>query len=114
MRFMVIVNATPESEAGVMPSAEEMEAMTVFNEGLAKDGVLLAAEGLRPTSQGARIRFGPGAPTVTDGPFTESKEIVGGYCVMNVRSKEEAVAWTKRFLDIAGPGVCEFHEVFAG
>lgn len=91
MKFMVIVKATKESEAGTMPTAEEMEAMTKFNEGLGKDGVLLAADGLRPSSHGARIQFGPERPTVTDGPFTETKELVAGYWIVQGKSREEVI-----------------------
>jgi hypothetical protein len=91
MKFMVIVKATAESEAGSMPTAEEMEAMTRFNEGLAKDGVLLAADGLRPSSHGTRLRFDPGRTTVIDGPFTETKELVAGYWIVEGKSRTEVV-----------------------
>jgi hypothetical protein len=91
MKFMVILKATKESEAGTMPTAEQMEAMTKFNEGLAKDGVLLAADGLRPTSHGTRLRFDPGRTTVIDGPFAETKELVAGYWIVQGKSREEVV-----------------------
>jgi hypothetical protein len=91
MKFMVIVKATEASEAGTMPTAEEMEAMTKFNEGLAKDGVLLAADGLRPSSHGARLRFDPGSTVVIDGPFAETKELVAGYWIVEGKSREEVI-----------------------
>ena len=98
MRVMVIVKASKDSEAGVMPSRELLAEMGKFNEQLVKAGVILAGEGLAPTSQGKRVRF-PGAgapPAVTDGPFTESKELIGGFWLWQVRSMEEAVEWLKR------------------
>lgn len=96
MRFMVIVPGSPESEAGEMPSTELLEAMTTYNEELAKAGVMLAGEGLRPTSAGAKIRFDGAERTVTDGPFTEAKEIVAGYWIWQCDSHEEAIEWLKR------------------
>ncbi|HYF24687.1 MAG TPA: YciI family protein [Baekduia sp.] len=95
-RFMVIVPANAESEAGQMPSTEELERMTQYNEELVKAGVMLAGEGLHPTSNGARVRFEGGTTTVTDGPFTEAKELIGGYWIIQAKSKEEAVEWAKR------------------
>jgi hypothetical protein len=92
MRFVVLVKATKESEAGVMPSAEEFAAMDAFNEALARDGyVVQPGEGLHPSSKGARIRFAGGKPTVTDGPFAETKELVAGFGIVQARSKEEIV-----------------------
>ena len=96
MRFMVLVPASPESESGVMPSTEELEEMTKYNEELAKAGVMLAGEGLHPTSKGARIRFDGGERTVIDGPFTESKELIAGFWIWEVASREEAIEWLKR------------------
>jgi hypothetical protein len=96
MRFMVMVTATAESEAGVLPSSDDFEAMGKFNEEMVKAGVMLAAEGLHPTSKGARIRFDGGKTTVTDGPFTESKELIAGFWLIHVKSKEEAIAWLRR------------------
>ncbi len=96
MRFMVLVPASAESEAGVMPSTEALQAMTKYNEQLVAAGVMLAADGLHPTSKGARIRFGDGGRTVIDGPFTESKELVAGYWIWECASREEAVEWLKR------------------
>lgn len=96
MRFMVLVPGSPESEAGEMPSTELLEEMTKYNEELVKAGVMLTGDGLRPTSHGARVRFEGGERTVTDGPFTESKEIVAGYWVWECSSREEAIEWLKR------------------
>ena len=97
MRFMVMIKADKNSEAGVLPSKELVAAMDKFNEEMVKAGVMLAAEGLHPSSKGARITFhGGGKLTVTDGPFTEAKELIGGYWLIQVRSKEEAVAWASR------------------
>jgi len=99
MRFMVTFPATEQSEAGIMPSEEVIAAMGRFNEETAKAGLLLAADGLYPTSRGFRIRFsgGPGdSSTVTDGPFTESKEMIGGYWILQVESREEVISWMRR------------------
>jgi hypothetical protein len=96
MRFMVMVKASPESEAGVLPSTEMLTEMGRFNEELVKAGVMLAAEGLQPSSKGARIRYGGGKPTVTDGPFTEAKELVAGFWLLQAKSKDEIVAWLER------------------
>jgi hypothetical protein len=96
MRCMVIVKATKDSEAGGLPSTELLTKMGKFNEDLAKAGVLLAGEGLQPSSKGKRLTFTPGKPTVTDGPFPETKELVGGFWLWQVRSIEEAVEWLRR------------------
>jgi len=96
MRVMVFVKATPNSEAGTMPSEELFRDMTAFNEELAKAGILLAGDGLKPSSQGARVRFSGKNRTVTDGPFAETKELVAGFWLWQVRSLEEAVEWVKR------------------
>jgi len=96
MKFMVIVKATRESENGAQPSAELLEAMTRYNEQLVKAGVLLAGEGLLPSSRGARVRFSGKDRTVTDGPFTETKELVAGFWLFQCRSLEEAIEWVKR------------------
>src|SRR5512140_259125 len=93
---MVSVPVTPESEAGVLPDEEIFAEMNKFNEEMVKAGVLLAAEGLQPTSKGARIKYQDGKTTVTDGPFTESKELIAGFWLIQVKSKEEAIAWMKR------------------
>ena len=96
MRFMVLVPGSPESEAGEKPSTELLEAMTKYNEELAKAGVMLAGEGLLPTSEGARIRFEGEQRTVTDGPFAEAKEVVAGYWIWECGSREEAIAWLEK------------------
>jgi len=96
MRFMVLVPGGPESESGQMPPREALEAMTKYNQQLSEAGVLLAADGLRPTSDGAKVRFEGEQPTVIDGPFTEAKEIVAGYWIWECSSREEAMEWVKR------------------
>jgi hypothetical protein len=96
MRFMMIVKASEQSEAGVMPSEAMLEAMGRYNEELAKAGVLLDLSGLQPSSKGARIEFSGDKRRVIDGPFTESKELIAGYWLIQVKSKEEAVAWALR------------------
>ena len=98
MRFMVLVKASSDSEAGVMPSAEEFAAMGDFNEEMAKAGVLVDGAGLRASKHAWRIRYGAnGKRTFVDGPFTETKELVAGYTIIDVKSREEAIAWTRRF-----------------
>jgi hypothetical protein len=96
MRFMVLVPASPESEAGEMPSTEILEAMTRYNEELVKAGVMLTGDGLHPTSKGARIRFSGKERTVIDGPFTEAKELIAGYWIWQCSSRDEAIEWLKR------------------
>jgi len=96
MRFMVIVKADKDSEAGVLPSQELLAEMGKFNEELVKAGVLLAAEGLQASSKGARVRFSGSKRTVIDGPFSETKELIAGFWLWQVRSKEEAIEWVKR------------------
>ncbi len=96
MRFMVIVKASPESEAGILPSTEILAAMGKYNEELAKAGIILAGEGLHPSSKGVRVKFSGANRTVTDGPFTETKELIAGFWLWQVRSREEAIEWLKR------------------
>ena len=96
MRCMVIVKASKDSEAGVLPSRELLTEMGKFNEELVKAGVMLAGEGLQASSKGKRVRFSTGKPTVIDGPFTESKELIAGFWLWQVRSMDEAVEWLKR------------------
>jgi hypothetical protein len=96
MRFMVLVKADKDSEAGVLPSEELLVAMGKYNEELIKAGVMLAGEGLHPSSKGARVRFSGDKRTVIDGPFAETKELVAGFWIFNVKSKEEAIEWVKR------------------
>ena len=96
MRFMILMKATQDSEAGVMPSEEILAAMTKYNEELVKASVLLAGEGLHPSSKGTRVTFSGGKTTVVDGPFTETKELVAGYWLIQARSRDEAIEWVKR------------------
>jgi hypothetical protein len=96
MRFMVIVKADKNSEAGVMPDEKLLADMTKYNEELVKAGVMLAGEGLHPSSKGARVRFSGNKRTVIDGPFSETKELVAGFWLFQVKSKEEAIEWVKR------------------
>jgi hypothetical protein len=96
MKFMVMVKATADSEAGKMPTTELLAAMGKFNEELVKAGVMLAGEGLHPTSKGKRVRFSGASRTVLDGPFTETKELISGFWIWQCKSMEEAVAWVKR------------------
>jgi hypothetical protein len=97
MRFMMLMYPGPRAEvAGAMPSAEDIAAMMQFNEELSKAGALLALDGLQPSEKGARVTFKGGTPTVMDGPFAETKELLGGYWMIQVKSKEEAVSWARR------------------
>jgi len=96
MRFMIIVKASKESEAGVMPSEKLLAQMGKFNEELANAGVMLAGEGLHPTSKGVRVKFSGSKRTVVDGPFTETKELIAGFWLWKVKSKAEAIEWVKR------------------
>ena len=96
MRFMILVKATKDSEAGVMPSEQLLTEMGKFNEELVKAGVMLAGEGLHPSSKGVRVRFSGGKRTVIDGPFAETKELIAGFWIWQVKSKEEAIEWVKR------------------
>ena len=95
MRFMIIVKSTKDSEAGVLPDKKLLTEMGKFNEELVKAGVMLAGEGLQPSSKGARVKFSGSKRTVTDGPFAETKELIAGFWLWQVQSKEEAIAWVK-------------------
>ena len=97
MRFMIIVKATKDSEAGVMPEDKLIAAMAKYHEELQKAGVLLDASGLQPSSKGWRVKYSGGKRTVSDGPFAETKELIAGYTFIEVKSREEALEWTKRF-----------------
>jgi len=110
-RFMVIVPANKESEAGVLPDEKILTAMGKFNEEMIKAGVMLAGEGLQPTSKGARIKFVDGRTVVTDGPFTESKELIAGFWIIQVKSKAEAIAWMSR-APFGGGTEIEIRQVF--
>ena len=113
MRCMVMVKANSDTEAGVMPSQEMLEAMTKFNEELVKAGVMLAGEGLHPSAKGARVKFSGTRRTVIDGPFTETKELVAGFWIWQVRSLEEAIEWVKRCPNPTGEdGVIEIRPVY--
>jgi hypothetical protein len=113
MRFMIIVKATADSEAGKMPSQELLTEMGKYNEELAKAGVLLAMEGLHPSSKGARVRFSGASRTVVDGPFSETKELIAGFWLIQARSKEEAVEWVKRCPNpMPGESEIEIRQVF--
>jgi len=108
---MVLVPANKESEAGVLPDEKLFAEMNKFNEEMVKAGVMLAGEGLHPTSRGARIKFSDGKATVIDGPFTESKELIAGFWLIQVKSKEEAIAWMKR-APFGGGVVLELRQVY--
>jgi len=113
MRFMVIVKSTPESEAGEMPSTELLAAMGKYNEELVNAGIMLAGEGLHPSSKGARIVFNGQQRSVKDGPFAESKELVAGFWLWEVKSLEEAIEWAKRCPNpMEGESVLEIRQVF--
>jgi hypothetical protein len=103
MRFMILMKASKSSEAGVLPSEELLAAMGRYNEELVKAGILLAGEGLHPSAKGARVRFsGKSKPTVVDGPFAETKELIAGYWLWQVKSRDEAIQWVKRLHDFVG------------
>ena len=113
MRFMVIVKATKDSEAGVMPSQELFAAMGKYNDELVKAGVLLAAEGLQPSSKGVRVRFDGPRRTVVDGPFAETKELIAGYWLWQCKSLDEAIEWVKRCPNpMPGPSDIEIRQIF--
>ena len=113
MRFMVIVKANAETEAGKLPSTELLTAMGKYNEDLVKAGVMLAGEGLQPSSKGARIKFSGSKRTVVDGPFAESKELIAGFWLWQCRSKDEAIEWAKRCPNPhAGESEIEIRRVF--
>lgn len=113
MRFMVMVKATKDSEAGALPSEELLTAMGKYNEELVKAGIMLAGEGLQPSSKGARVRFSGTQRTVIDGPFAETKELVAGFWMWKVKSLEEAIEWVKRCPNpMPGPSEIEIRQVF--
>jgi len=134
MRYMIIVKATEESEAGVLPTQEQIAEMAAYHEELAKAGVLLDASGLQASAQGWRVKYAGGAKRIVDGPFSETKELIAGYTIIQVKSREEAVEWTRRFPNPAfgqdchievrrlfelddfgeGPGVDRFKDLEAG
>jgi hypothetical protein len=113
MRFMVMVKATEESEAGQMPSQEMLAEMGRYNEELVKAGVMVAGEGLQPSAKGARVRFDGTSRRVIDGPFAETKELVAGFWIFQVKSLEEAVEWVKRCPNpMTGPSEIEIRQIF--
>jgi hypothetical protein len=115
MRFMIMVRANKDTEAGVMPEESLIAAMADYHEELAKAGVLLDASGLQPSSKGARIKFSGGKRTVIDGPFAEAKELIAGYTLIQVKSREEAMEWAMRFPAPHGEeaeGVIEIRQLF--
>jgi hypothetical protein len=113
MRFMVMVKATEESEAGVMPSTELLTEMGKYNEELVKAGIMLSGDGLHPSSKGARVRFEGSKRTVTDGPFAETKELVAGFWIWQCSSLDEAIEWVKRCPNpMLGPSEIEIRQVF--
>ncbi len=107
MRFMILVKANADTEAGVMPGESLIAAMAAYHEQLAQAGVLLDANGLHPSSRGWRVRYGQGRPSVVDGPFTECKELVAGYTLIDVPSREAALEWSRRFPHPHGSGPAE-------
>ena len=113
MRFMIIVKATQDSEAGVMPSTQLLADMGKYNEELVKAGIMLAGDGLHPSSKGARVRFSGKQRTVIDGPFAETKELIAGYWIWQVKSREEAIEWVKRCPDpMPGDSQIEIRQLF--
>lgn len=114
MRFMIIRKADKATEAGEMPSEELITAMMKYNEEMIQAGVMLAGEGLQPSAKGARIKFSGGKPTVLDGPFAETKELIAGFTMIQVKSKQEALEWVKRWppLDAGGGVELELRQVF--
>ncbi|GAU83349.1 YciI family protein [Bosea sp. BIWAKO-01] len=113
MRFMIIVKATQDSEAGIMPSEELLTAMGAYNEQLVKAGIMLAGDGLHPSSKGARIRFSGAKRAVIDGPFAETKELIAGFWIWQCKSMEEAVEWVKRCPNpMAGDSEIEIRRIF--
>ena len=113
MRFMIIVKATTDSEAGVMPEEKLLKDMMKYNEDLVKAGVMLAGEGLHPSSKGARVKFSGKNRTVVDGPFAETKELIAGYWMWNVKSRDEAIEWVKRCPNpMPGESEIEIRQVF--
>ena len=112
MRFMVIIKATPDSEkTGPRADTQFFADMGKYNEELIKAGIVLAMDGLHPTSKGARVKFSGTSRTVTDGPFTEAKELIGGFALIQAKSKEEAIEFTKRFRKVAGDGETEIRHL---
>jgi hypothetical protein len=113
MRFMIIVKANQDSEAGIMPEETLIAAMATYHEELVKAGVLLDASGLQPSAKGTRIKYSGGKRTIVDGPFTEAKELVAGYTIIQTKTREEALEWTKRMPNCSnGDGEIELRQLF--
>ena len=112
MRILGLMRATKESEAGAPPDKDLMERMGVFMGEVMAAGVLLATDGLHPSAKGKRVKVDNGKVTITDGPFTESKELVASYALFQVKTMDEAVMWTRRFLEVLGTGECELRPIF--
>lgn len=118
MRFMMMVKASEKSEAGILPSQEQLAAMAKYNEELVNSGVMLAGDGLQPSSKGARVKFSGGTQTVVDGPFPETKDLIAGYWIIRVKSKEEAIEWARRVpfgrppFDDGEDGEIEIRQIF--
>jgi hypothetical protein len=114
MRFMIIRKADRDTEAGVMPSEELLAAMGAYMEEMGKAGILLGGEGLQPSAKGVRVQFSKGKPTVIDGPFAETKELIAGYSLIQVKSREEAIDWARRWpaADANGEAVLEIRQLF--
>jgi len=117
MRFMMIIKANKDTEAGMMPEEKTLAAMAKYNEELIKAGVMLDGMGLQPSTKGARVRFAGGKPKVIDGPFTETKELIAGFWLIQVKSKKEAIEWAKRIpfgpdVHMGGEGEIELRQVF--
>jgi len=112
MRFMIIRKADANTEAGVLPSQQLLSDMMQYNEELVKAGVMLAGEGLHPSAKGARVQFRDGKPTVIDGPFSETKELIAGFTMIQVRSREEAIEWVKRWPPSDGDVTLELRRVY--
>ena len=114
MRFIILVKATKDSEAGVMPSQKLLAEMGAYHEELARTGVLVDGNGLKPSSKGWRVKYSKGGRSFVDGPFAETKELVAGYTIINVKSRDEAIAWTRRFPNptFGGEGEIEVRQYF--
>ena len=112
MRILGMLKADKDSEAGAPPSKELMERMGTFIEEITKAGVMLSTDGLQPSAKGKRVQLAGGKVTVIDGPFTESKELIASYALFQVKSMDEAIHWTTRFLEVLGQGECELRPIF--
>jgi hypothetical protein len=112
MRFMILRKADKNTEAGILPTQELLAAMGKYMEEMANAGILLAGDGLKPSSMGARVKFSGGKPSVVDGPFTETKELLAGYCIIQVGSKDEAIDWCKRWPPLDGDVELEIRPFF--